>query len=155
MVSKAGHIFHIDFGHFLGNFNSKFGVRRERTPFVFTTKIKYAIDGGDRNSKVWNGFYEWCYEAYNVLRSLARLLLMLFALMVSDIVYFQHKLKLNYDIKKAREHLKKLIKSSVSDRARIIDNAMHGSGKKIKMINMKHLVRAKKCLDPTNKSHTR
>ena len=36
MVTKAGKLFHIDFGHFLGNFKSKMGIKRERTPFVFT-----------------------------------------------------------------------------------------------------------------------
>ncbi len=29
-------IFHIDFGHFLGHFKKKFGVNRERVPFVLT-----------------------------------------------------------------------------------------------------------------------
>jgi hypothetical protein len=28
MVTKSGHLFHIDFGHFLGNFKSKFGIKR-------------------------------------------------------------------------------------------------------------------------------
>ena len=28
MVSESGHLFHIDFGHFLGNFKSKFGFKR-------------------------------------------------------------------------------------------------------------------------------
>ena len=28
MVKKSGCLFHIDFGHFLGNFKSKFGVKR-------------------------------------------------------------------------------------------------------------------------------
>ena len=35
-VTRAGNLFHIDFGHFLGNFKEKFGVKRERAPFVFT-----------------------------------------------------------------------------------------------------------------------
>lgn len=28
MMTKSGHLFHIDFGHFLGNFKSKFGIKR-------------------------------------------------------------------------------------------------------------------------------
>ena len=56
MVSKKGHLFHIDFGHFLGNFKAKFGVNRgkviflvplklflERSPFVFTPEMYEVI----------------------------------------------------------------------------------------------------------------
>jgi phosphatidylinositol-4,5-bisphosphate 3-kinase len=28
MLAKTGHLFHIDFGHFLGNFKEKFGMKR-------------------------------------------------------------------------------------------------------------------------------
>jgi phosphatidylinositol-4,5-bisphosphate 3-kinase len=45
MVKSDGHLFHIDFGHFLGNFKSKFGVRRERAPFVFTPEMAFVIGG--------------------------------------------------------------------------------------------------------------
>lgn len=42
---------HIDFGHFLGNFKSKFGVKRERVPFVLTADFIYIITKeGDRDS---------------------------------------------------------------------------------------------------------
>ena len=43
MVTKGGKLFHIDFGHFLGNFKSKYGVRRERSPFVFTPEMKRVL----------------------------------------------------------------------------------------------------------------
>ena len=33
MMKRTGELFHIDFGHFLGNFKSKFGVKRERAAF--------------------------------------------------------------------------------------------------------------------------
>lgn len=43
---------HIDFGHFLGNFKSKFGVKRERVPFVLTDDFIYIITkGGARDCK--------------------------------------------------------------------------------------------------------
>jgi phosphatidylinositol-4,5-bisphosphate 3-kinase len=28
MITQTGHLFHIDFGHFLGNFKTKFGINR-------------------------------------------------------------------------------------------------------------------------------
>ena len=44
-------LFHIDFGHFLGNFKSKFGVKRERVPFVLTNDFIYIItEGGDEHN---------------------------------------------------------------------------------------------------------
>ena len=43
-------LFHIDFGHFLGNFKSKFGVKRERVPFVLTTHFVHVIKKGENNN---------------------------------------------------------------------------------------------------------
>lgn len=45
MVTKDGHLFHIDFGHFLGNFKKKFGVNRERAAFVFTPEMAFVMGG--------------------------------------------------------------------------------------------------------------
>lgn len=39
MITDTGHLFHIDFGHFLGNFKEKFGFKRERTKFVLTEEV--------------------------------------------------------------------------------------------------------------------
>lgn len=39
MLTDTGHLFHIDFGHFLGNFKKKFGFNRERTKFVLTPEV--------------------------------------------------------------------------------------------------------------------
>ena len=43
MVSEDGQIFHIDFGHFLGHFKKKFGINRERVPFVLTDDFLVVI----------------------------------------------------------------------------------------------------------------
>lgn len=41
MLTDTGHLFHIDFGHFLGNFKKKFGINRERAKFVFTEEVYF------------------------------------------------------------------------------------------------------------------
>ncbi len=44
MVTEGGQLFHVDFGHFLGNFKVKFGVRRERVPFVLAHDFEIIIE---------------------------------------------------------------------------------------------------------------
>ena len=41
----------VDFGHFLGNVKKKFGIKRERDPFVFSKEIAYFINGGPLSKK--------------------------------------------------------------------------------------------------------
>ena len=61
MITKSGMFFHIDFGHFLGNFKSKFGFNRERSPFLFTSLFKYVIE----KNKAWDYFVKLCGQAFN------------------------------------------------------------------------------------------
>ena len=49
MINEEGQIFHIDFGHFLGHFKKKFGINRERVPFVLTSDFLYVITKGSEN----------------------------------------------------------------------------------------------------------
>jgi phosphatidylinositol-4,5-bisphosphate 3-kinase len=42
-------LFHIDFGHFLGNFKKKLGFKRERVPFVLTEDFTKVIAKGALN----------------------------------------------------------------------------------------------------------
>ena len=47
-------LFHIDFGHFLGNFKYKFGIKRERVPFILTPDFVYIVknDRDDNNTEL-------------------------------------------------------------------------------------------------------
>lgn len=58
MLTKAGHMFHIDFGHFLGNI-MKFGIyNRESAPFVLTPSFVHVM--GDETGEDFQQFTEVC-----------------------------------------------------------------------------------------------
>nr|WEL12771.1 phosphatidylinositol-4,5-bisphosphate 3-kinase catalytic subunit alpha/beta/delta [Halisarca dujardinii] len=86
MLTKSGNLLHIDFGHFLGNFKSKFGVRRERVPFVLTNDFIFTIVKGDKNMESHKNFKEFknlCERAFVILRRRGDLFINLFAMMLS------------------------------------------------------------------------
>ncbi|CAG7732141.1 unnamed protein product [Allacma fusca] len=85
MISEEGNIFHIDFGHFLGHFKKKFGINRERVPFVLTEDFLYVIAKGAENprkSPEFQEFQKLCGRAYLIIRRHANLLISLFTLML-------------------------------------------------------------------------
>ena len=67
MIKKNGELFHIDFGHFLGHFKYKMGIKRERAPFVFTRQFQTVL--GDDNSKLFLEFKEKLKRGYTILRN--------------------------------------------------------------------------------------
>jgi phosphatidylinositol-4,5-bisphosphate 3-kinase catalytic subunit alpha/beta/delta len=64
MVKKNGQLFHIDFGHILGHFKEKFGIRRERVPFVLTHDFVYVINKGrsDKDAEEFKKFQKLCED---------------------------------------------------------------------------------------------
>lgn len=64
MVKKNGQLFHIDFGHILGHFKEKFGIRRERVPFVLTHDFVYVINKGrsDKDADEFKKFQYLCEQ---------------------------------------------------------------------------------------------
>ncbi|KAH8381475.1 hypothetical protein KR093_005397 [Drosophila rubida] len=116
MVKRNGQLFHIDFGHILGHFKEKFGVRRERVPFVLTHDFVYVINKGciDREAKEFCYFQKLCERAFLTLRKHGCLILSLFSMMIStglpelssekDLNYLRETLVLDYTEEEAREH---------------------------------------------------
>jgi len=121
MVTETGHLFHIDFGHFLGNFKTKFGVKRERAPFVFTPEMAYVM--GNKSDARYKTFEENCFKAFNSVRKQGALLINLFVLMVpaampellkaEDVSYLGDMLRFDLDDARATEFFKGEIKKSL------------------------------------------
>uniref|UniRef100_A0A4X2KQJ3 phosphatidylinositol-4,5-bisphosphate 3-kinase n=1 Tax=Vombatus ursinus TaxID=29139 RepID=A0A4X2KQJ3_VOMUR len=117
MVRKTGQLFHIDFGHILGNFKSKFGIKRERVPFILTYDFIHVIQQGKTgNTEKFNRFRKCCEEAYLILRRHGNLFITLFALMltaglpeltsVKDIQYLKDSLALGKSEEEALKQFK-------------------------------------------------
>ncbi|XP_065644549.1 phosphatidylinositol 4,5-bisphosphate 3-kinase catalytic subunit beta isoform isoform X2 [Hydra vulgaris] len=123
MKKDTGQLFHIDFGHFLGNFKTKFGFKRERVKFVLTSDIVYVI------SKHMNidDFKDMCIVAFKTLRSRGNLFITIFAMLLStgipelehpnDIEYIRESMALTKDEADAVRHFEMSYREAYNNRA--------------------------------------
>ena len=133
MVTEKGNLFHIDFGHFLGNFKTKFGIKRERTAFVFTEEMAFVM--GKKNSKDFLLFEECCVKGYNLVRKNGHFLISIFMMMLSagmpelssssDLEYLVNQLALDFSEHEACAKFKKEIQESLNSNWRRVDNLFH------------------------------
>ncbi len=133
MLTRSGKLFHIDFGHFLGNFKKKLGIKRERVPFVFTPAFARVL--GYPHSQVFAKFEQLCCAAFNVLRHQAHLLLMLFALMFScgmpelqtleDVEWLRDHLLLGHTDEEAAAEFSRQLRVCIHTRATQVNDAFH------------------------------
>ncbi|XP_076360353.1 phosphatidylinositol 4,5-bisphosphate 3-kinase catalytic subunit beta isoform-like isoform X1 [Tachypleus tridentatus] len=117
MVKTNGQLFHIDFGHILGKFKEKFGIRRERVPFVLTNDFVYVINkGSTQKSQEFCRFQDYCENAFVILRRKGSLIISLFAMMLStgipeltsekDLYYLRETLVLDMTESEALQHFR-------------------------------------------------
>eukprot|EP01103_Thecamoeba_quadrilineata_P013540 TRINITY_DN3788_c0_g1_i1.p1 TRINITY_DN3788_c0_g1~~TRINITY_DN3788_c0_g1_i1.p1 ORF type:complete len:1188 (-),score=230.45 TRINITY_DN3788_c0_g1_i1:129-3692(-) len=133
MLTKAGHLFHIDFGHFLGNFKKKLGFRRERAPFVFNPQ--YADIFGGPKTELFREFVDICCRAYNILRTHSQMFINLFQMMlctgitelqsVEDIEYLRKAFSLGKSEEEAAKHFADNIHISLNTKTTIINDVIH------------------------------
>uniref|UniRef100_A0A224Z520 Phosphatidylinositol-4-phosphate 3-kinase n=1 Tax=Rhipicephalus zambeziensis TaxID=60191 RepID=A0A224Z520_9ACAR len=125
MLKTSGHMFHIDFGKFLGDSQMFGNFRRDRAPFVLTSDMVYVINGGEKPSKKFQIFIDLCCEAFNIVRRNSNIFITLFELMVTsgvpgvtaDAVNFvQKSLLLGSSEGEATAHFTRLIEESLRSR---------------------------------------
>ena len=130
MLTKSGHFFHIDFGHILGNFKSKLGVKRERAPFVFTHAMRAVM-----TTEQYEAFTDLCCDIYNILRDNSQLLVSLFSLAIpcnlpelqeeKDVMWIYDKLLVGATDEAASEHFKKQLHISLNTTGTRLNDAAH------------------------------
>uniref|UniRef100_A0A5S6QQJ6 Uncharacterized protein n=2 Tax=Trichuris muris TaxID=70415 RepID=A0A5S6QQJ6_TRIMR len=83
MITPRGHLFHIDFGKYLGDAQMFGSFKRDRVPFLLTDEMLYAINAGESNSSSYfHELVDFCCHALNVIRKHSTLFLNLMKLML-------------------------------------------------------------------------
>merc|ERR1712151_1385211 len=137
-MRHCGRIFQKDFGQIFGKFKSKFGIKRERSPFVFTPEMAFIIAGRSvkhERSENYNVFLKYATQAYEILRRNSRQISALAKLMISaglpelsrssDIQYMLDSLKQDSTSEEASNLLMIEINTTLSTKFRGFDNLVH------------------------------
>lgn len=128
----------IDFGHILGNFKSKAGIKRERAAFVFTPEMAFIVANKSRkmkNNENYQKFLDMCVKGYQLLREHSNSWMILHKLMVSagipeleqieDIEYMLEILMESASPAQAEKRILSEIDKSVNTTWRLVDNLIH------------------------------
>lgn len=135
MLRSSGHMFHIDFGKFLGHAQMFGSFKRDRAPFVLTSDMAYVINGGDKPTSRFQLFVDLCCQSYNLIRKHGNHFLNLLSLMLSsglpeltniqDLKYVQDALQPQTTDAEATIFFTRLIESSLGSMATKFNFLIH------------------------------
>ena len=132
MIKKNGELFHIDFGHFLGHFKYKMGIKRERAPFVFTRQFQYVL--GDDNSELFLKFKKELNTGYMIIRKNKEVILTLLKVLLctgipelneKSLKFLDGSLYLRKSDREASEFLEKKLFESMDSFSTKLNFAVH------------------------------
>lgn len=77
MISTSGHVFHIDYGKYMGDKQRAIGINRDRVPFILVFQMVTVINEGNSKNKstYFQQFIDDACKALNYLRQNSTLLL--------------------------------------------------------------------------------
>ncbi|CAD5215934.1 unnamed protein product [Bursaphelenchus okinawaensis] len=76
LITTNGHVFHIDFGKYMGDWQMAGGIKRDRVPFILTPEMVYVINQGKLvSTQHFQKFIDECCQAFNLVRKHSSLLL--------------------------------------------------------------------------------
>jgi hypothetical protein len=130
MLSRQGHLFHIDFGHFLGHYRKVLGKYVDKADFVFIDQYEGVM--GKENSE---RFESICCQAYNIIRQHSSQFITLFTLMLAsglpelqseaDIQFIKDRLQLHLTPEEASEHFRLKLAQSRDNGTIQLNHAFH------------------------------
>ncbi|KAI6235075.1 Phosphatidylinositol-4-phosphate 3-kinase [Aphelenchoides besseyi] len=75
LLCASGHMFHIDFGRYMGNKQMAGPINRDRAPFVLTPDMAYIINGSKDKTTEFQIFIDEMCIAFNLIRKHAAVVL--------------------------------------------------------------------------------
>ena len=132
MLKKNGELFHIDFGHFLGHFKYKMGIKRERAPFVFTRQFQNVL--GNDNSPLFLEFKKKLHKGYDILRKNRDVIVTLLRILLctgipelneKSLKYLEGTLSMKRKDEEAKDYLEKQLADSLDSVSTKLNFAIH------------------------------